>query len=243
LVIGNASGLGQITISNGSVQANSVVLTNGANSRLALIGGALSSGGTVVTNGQRFVVGNGSSAATFNLLGGVHWFGNGLEIANNSALSGCGTVNGNVTIDAGATVLANCGGTLTFAAIVTNNGTMRAIGGSVLESYGTVVNNGTIDIINGGTSFHGAFVNNGTVLDASSVKVSQVSRSGQDFAVQVPSVNGHTYQLQFATSLIPANWSDTAAPQSGTGGVLTFTDPGGATNLPARFYRVDCTAP
>jgi len=189
------------------------------------------------------VVGNGSSAAAFTMVGGAHSFGNGLEIANNGALSGCGTINGNVKIDSGATVLANCGGTLTFAAIVTNNGTMRANGGSVLESYGTLVNNGTIDIINGGKSFHGTFVNNGTVLDASSVKVSQVSQSGQDFVVQIPSVTGHTYQLQFRTSLTPTNWTSTAAPQSGTGRVLTFTDPGGATNLPARFYRVDCTAP
>jgi hypothetical protein len=210
---------------------------------MALIGGALSSGGTVVTNSQRFLVGNGSNAATFTMVGGMHSFGNGLEIANNSALTGCGTVNGNVTIDSGGTVLANCGGTLTFSGIVTNNGTMRAIGGSILESYGTVVNNGTIDIINGGTSFHGAFVNNGTVLNASSVKISQASRSGQDFVVQVPSVTGHTYQLQFTTSLTPTNWTNAGASQPGTGSFLTFTDPGGATNLPSRFYRVDCTAP
>jgi hypothetical protein len=196
-----------------------------------------------VTNGQNFLIGNGSSAAVFNLLGGTHSFANNLEITNNGTLTGCGTINGSVTIDSGATVLANCGGTLTFAVIVTNNGTMRANGGSVLESYGTVVNNGTIDIINGGKSFHGTFVNNGTVLDASSVKVSQVSQSGQDFVVQVPSFTGHTYQLQYATSLTPANWTNTGASQPGTGGVLTFTDPGGATNAPSRFYQVDCTAP
>jgi adhesin HecA-like repeat protein len=239
IVIGS-NGMGQMTISNGLVQANSLVLTNGANSQFALIGGALSSGGTVVTNNQSFVVGNGSGAATFNLMGGVHWFANNLEIANNGTLTGCGTVNGNVTIDSGATVLANCG-TLTFTGSLINNGTMRANGGCVLESYGTVVNNGIIDAINGGTNFHSGFTNNGTVLTASSVKISQVSKSGQDFVVQIPSVTGHTYQLQYTTSLTPANWTFVAS-QPGTGGVLTFTDTGGAAN-PQRFYRVKVTAP
>ena len=211
IVVGS-NGIGQMIISNGTVQANSLVLTNGANSQFALIGGALSSGGTVVTNSQRFLVGNGSSAATFSMAGGAHWFGNGLEIANNGILTGCGTINGNVTIDSGGTVLASCG-TLTFDGIVANNGTMRANGGSVLESYGPVVNNGTIDIINGATNFHGGFVNNGTVLTASSVKISQVSQSGQGFVVHIPSVAGHTYQLQYTTSLTPATWTPTGASQ------------------------------
>ena len=139
-------------------------------------------------------------------------------------------------------MLANCG-TLTFAAnSVINNGTMRANAGSVLESSGPVVNNGTIDIINGATNFPGGFVNNGTVLTASSVKISQASKSGPDMVIQIPSVTGHTYQLQYTTSLTPANWTPTALSQSGTGGVLSFTDPGGAAN-PQRFYRVLVTAP
>ena len=138
-------------------------------------------------------------------------------------------------------VLANCG-TLTFAGIVTNNGTMRANGGCVLESYGTVVNNGTIDIINGATNFHSGFTNNGTVLDAKSVRISQVSRSAQDFVIRIPSVLGHTYQLQYTASLTPANWTNIGLSQAGTGGVLTFTDPGGAANA-QRFYRLDVTAP
>jgi len=148
-----------------------------------------------------------------------------------------------VLVDAGGTVLSDCG-TLTFTGIVTNNGTMRAINGAVLETYSNLVNNGTIDVINGGvTNFHGAFINHGTILDASSVKISQVSQSGQDFDLQIPSVMGHTYQLQFTPSLTPTNWINTGPPQPGTGSTLTFTDPSGLTNFPARFYRIDCTAP
>jgi hypothetical protein len=264
-IIGN-SGVGQMTISNGTVTAADVVVGNNssnpgtltlaggimtvsslvatnANSVLAFNAGLLTSGGASVNNSQLFAVGNGSDAATYHLNGGVHSFANNLEVRNHAVLTGCGTVTGTVVVDSGGTVYANCDGKLTFTGAVTINGTMRAINGSILEAYGPVVNNGTIDIINGGvTNFHSGFFNNGTVLDAKSVRISQASKSSQDFVIQIPSVVGHTYQLQYTTSLTPTNWTNTGASQSGTGGVLTFTDPGGAA-YPLRFYRVAVTAP
>jgi hypothetical protein len=232
---------GTLVLSDGVVTVSSLVLeTNLAT--VSFNEGTLNSANTQATNGVPFVVGDGVDEANFVLQGGMHSF-NSLEISNAAVLSGCGTVTGPVRVDPGGTILSDCG-TLTFTGIVTNYGTMRAINGSVLETYSNLVNNGTIDIIDGGvTNFHGSFINHGTVLTASSVEVSQVNPSGQDFVVQVPSVAGHTYQLQYTTSLNPTNWMDTAAPQPGNGGVLTFTDSGGATNFPARFYRVDCTAP
>jgi len=232
---------GTLALNGGTVTVDDLILTTNLGV-VAFSAGTLYSRSTQATNGLPFVVGDGVNAANFQLLGGVHSF-NSLRIRNAARLSGCGTVTGNVVIDAGGTVLSDCG-TLTFTGIVTNNGTMRAINGSVLETYSNLVNNGTIDIINSGvTNFHGTFINHGTILDASSVKISQATASGLDFDVQVPSVNGHTYQLQFTTSLTPTNWTNTGSSQPGTGGVLTLIDPGGATNSPARFYRIDCTAP
>src|SRR5208283_3160199 len=65
-------------------------------------------------------------------------------------------------------------------------------------------NNGTIDIINGGvTNFHGWFTNNGTVLTAGRVAISSIFVTGNNVNVQIPSVPGHTYQLQFSSSLAP----------------------------------------
>ena len=232
---------GTLALNGGTVTVDDLILTTNLGT-VAFSSGTLYSASTQATNGVPFVVGDGLDAANFQLLGGVHSFNN-LHIRNAAMLSGCGTVTGSVLIDAGGTVLSDCG-TLTFTGIVTNNGTMRAINGSVLETYSNLVNNGTIDIINGGvTNFHGAFINHGTILDASSVKISQATTSGQDFDVQIPSAMGHTYQLQFTPSLTPTNWTDISAPQPGTGSVLTFIDPSGATNSPARFYRVDCIAP
>jgi hypothetical protein len=219
---------------------NSLVLPN-PSGQFNFTGGWLNAWGITNFNGQILTLGNGATPTTLNLLGGISFLSDGLMVSDNATLTGCGTVSGNVTIDSGATVLASCG-TLTFDGIVANNGTMRANGGSVLESYGPVVNNGTIDIINATTNFHGGFVNNGTVLTASSVRISQVSQSVQGFVVQIPSVTGHTYQLLYTTSLTPATWTPTGASQPGNGGVLSFTDTGGAAN-PQRFYRVEVTAP
>ncbi len=232
---------GTLALNGGTVTVDDLILTTNLGT-VAFSAGTLYSASTQATNGVPFVVGDGTDAANFNLLGGVHSF-NSLEIRNAAMLSGCGTVTGSVLIDAGGTVLSDCG-TLTFTGIVTNNGTLRAINGSVLETYSNLVNNGTIDIINGGiTNFHGTFINHGTILDASSVKISQALASGQDFDVEIPSVMGHTYQLQFTPSLAPTNWTNTGSPQPGSGSTLTFTDPSGLTNFPARFYRIDCTAP
>jgi len=234
---------GTLTFAGGVILADRLYLTNGLNSVFTFNAGTLSSGGAAVTNSQLFTVGDGISAARYHLLGGTHSFANGLRIRSNGTLSGCGTVIGNVTVDLGGLVLGDCGGMVTFTGILTNNGTLRVINGGTLEAYGTVVNNGTIDAINGNTNFHGLFINNGTVLNSKSPAISQASKSGQDFLVQIPSVVGHTYRLQYTVSLTPTNWINTASPQSGTGGILTFTDFGGATNTPARFYHIQVTAP
>ena len=242
LIIGQ-SGQGSLIQSGGVLTVDHWLATNSSGSVVTLNAGSFSATSGIVSNGSAFVVGDGVDAANYRLLGGIHSFVKGLRIRNSGTLSGCGTVTGTVTVDHGGLVQGDCGGLLTFTGIVTNNGLLRVINGGTLQSYGTLVNNGTIDAINGFTNFHSVFINNGTVLDAKSVVVSQVAPSGQDFVVWISSVMGHTYQLQYTASFTPATWASTGAPQSGTGGVLTFTDPGGTTNGVSRFYRIDVTAP
>ncbi|HVM60853.1 MAG TPA: hypothetical protein VMV72_08300 [Verrucomicrobiae bacterium] len=229
---------GALLLNSGTMTVNQLLLTNGANSAITFGGGGLNSAGTFVTNNQQFVVGNGATGANFHLLGGIHSFHDGLRIPNAAVLTGCGTVTGDVTIDSGGWVFTDCG-TLTFTGTVTNNYALGVDGG-VLEFYGPVVNNGAILLYNGGTTnFHGSFVNNGVVLDAGWVHVSVITNAGNDVIIEVPSASGFGYQLQVSPSLDTPVWTNSGAAQSGTGGVLTFTDPGGATNSPGRFYQVD----
>ena len=235
---------GTLTLDGGTAAVNQLVVTNGANGMVAFGSGELESAGTFVTNGQQFVVGNGALEANFHLLGGVHSFANGLRISNAATLTGCGTVTSSVTIDSGGSVFTDCG-TLTFTDTVTNNYAIAVDGvGSVLEFYGTVVNNAGILLYNGGTTdFHGSFINNGIVSNAGPVIVSSVSRLGDDMVIQAPSTHGFRYELQFTTSVVSPVWTNSGTPQSGTGSTLTFTDPGGATNIPNRFYQVDVIWP
>jgi hypothetical protein len=64
-----------------------------------------------------------------------------------------------------------------------------------------------------------------------------------DVNVQIPSLSGHTYQLQVTPSMTPTNWTNDGSSQAGNNATLTFTDSGGATNVPGRAYRIDVTAP
>jgi len=244
LNVSHFGGEGELTIDGGSVTVDGLIATNGTNSVLIFNSGTLDSKGTLIDNNQEFLVGDGTNAALYHLSGGTHIFSNGLHITKAATLSGCGTINGAVTVDAGGTILADCGGVLNFANGVVNNGTMTAINGSVLEASGLVVNNGLLDLINGGgTNFSGGFINNGTVLDFQNVQISQAGPSGPDFVIQIPSASGHTYQVQVTSTLTAPNWNGLGAAQSGNGSVLTFTDPGAMTNASSRFYRVEVTAP
>ena len=111
LVVGQA-GRGTFTQNGGVVTVDQLLVTNGTNSVFNFISGAFNTKSTTVSNTQTFAFGDGVGAATYHLLGGVHSFADGLRIRNNGTLSGCGTINGSVQVDAGGTMISDCGGTL-----------------------------------------------------------------------------------------------------------------------------------
>ena len=98
---------GTLTLSNGTVVADQIVVTNNSAS-LRFAGGMLTSRATVVSNGAPFVVGDGVTPATFFLDGGTHVFSGGLAITANATLAGCGTVIGNIIMDGGTNALTEC---------------------------------------------------------------------------------------------------------------------------------------
>jgi hypothetical protein len=238
------AGRGVLTQNGGTVTVDRLILTNGANSVYSFNAGTLQTkattvmdlqtsvvvtyptnivSSTIVTNPQTFVVGDGIQPATFHLLGGVHSFVNDLRIRTNASLTGCGTINGNVLVQ--GTVVADCGGTLTFTGVVTNNATLRAVNGTTLEFYAPVVNNGLIDVINGNTNFHAGVVNHGIILDAngdydgdglsnlqeylagtdptnsaSALRITSILPEGDDLRITWSAVTNKTYVVQVATN-------------------------------------------
>jgi len=87
---------GGFALSQGTVETDRLVLTNGAGT-FTLNNGTLRAKNMTVTNGQPFVVGDGANPATLLLQGGTFTFANGLVISPNATVTGCGTVVGPVT--------------------------------------------------------------------------------------------------------------------------------------------------
>jgi hypothetical protein len=209
----------------------------------SFMSGLLTSGGTFVTNGQNFVIGDGTDVATFHLAGGFHSFADGLMVDTNSFVTGCGTIDGSVVIDPDATVLANCGGTLTFTGIVINNGTLRAINGSVLEFYGPVVNNGLIDLSGGAAIFHSVFINNGSIIEpAPAFQITGIVQQANNILITWMSSPGETNELQVTPggpggTYSTNNFTPIFTVTNTVGSVTNYLDIGAATNS-SRYYRV-----
>jgi len=140
-----------------------------------------------------------------------------------------------LTISNGATVYL-AGGSLAVSGSITNNGIFKVSGTPSLAITGKFINNGVLDLINGPASLPPNFVNNGTVLNASNVKVQQFGITGTTLNLTIQSYVEHTYQLQRSSSLTNPNWIDAGAAQVGTGSNLEFTDPS-ATGAQG-FYQV-----
>jgi hypothetical protein len=241
LVVGLTS-LGKFVQSGGVVTVDQLLVTNGTNSVFNLASGLFKTKSTAVSNAQAFVVGDGTAAATFHLLGGIHSFADGLRIRNNAVLSGCGTIIGSVLVDAGGTVLTDCGGALTFTGVVTNNGLLQAVNGGVLESYGPVVNNDVIDVISGNTNFHSGFVNNGVVLTADNVpRIVSISVVGSNVGINFTTFSNLTHVVEYTSNLVSQSWTPLLS-LAGWGGVTNVTDPGVAV-LTQRFYRIHLQVP
>jgi len=161
---------GGVGLNGGTVTANQLIVNKSefSNNPFGFGSGLLVTGGTSVTNGESFAVGDGMNGAIFELIGGFHSFADGLVINSNSFLTGCGTIDGSVVVEPGGAVVANCGGTLTFTGTVTNNGSIFAVNGTFINFYGPVINDGSLVTTNGSVRFWAGIVNYGSlVLDPS----------------------------------------------------------------------------
>ncbi|MBS0658282.1 MAG: hypothetical protein JSR82_08575 [Verrucomicrobia bacterium] len=191
-------------------------------------------GGTLVLSGSIYSTGQNSIAGTLDLRGGG--LGNtpatttiqvGGRVVGGGALYGTVINNGTIsTTDS-----------IAFVGAITNNGVMRFRGGGRAQFYGpSFVNNGVLDVITGNLDFYNGttFVNNGVVLDSSVVKVKRTTVSGNQVNIVVDGYAEHVFQLQYSPDLTTP-FADLGAPQTGTGGELTFSDSlGGGRG----FYRV-----
>jgi hypothetical protein len=118
-----------------------------------------------------------------------------------------------------------------------NNGTLRLTGAAALTVGGALTNNGVLDIMTWSGSLPPAFVNNGTVLDRSLIRVTSPTVVGADFQVTIQGYAEHNYQLQYRDDLGSGTWQNFGASIAGTNAPIAFIHPSGAAAA-RRFYRV-----
>jgi len=194
--------------------------------------GWLTVGGSL-TNAGDFTVRTG---ATLSLTGGTITTPT-LEIESGATVDGCGTINGDIVNH--GTLRVNCPGGLTLNGIMENHGLVIVTNRSRIVFNGTVENSGTLDFIgSSATTLPAGFTNTGTLLDASTVKVESVARSGSTLTLTIQTYAGHTYELH-SGSLLTGTWSPVTGGltvQTNAAGLRTFT----VSNLPAGrlFFRV-----
>ena len=188
---------GILRLAAGSLSANSLWATGGV---LQVNGGALSvgllAGSGWISNHTDFVVGDGGSAATLNVVGGTLYIENNVIVTNRGTLYGSGTLAasngfGVVTIGSNAVIGAGASGT----------------------AVGTFTINATNVVLGGGGSYLWHWTNAtgtaGSAWDLVSVQgvLSNAASVGNRFAINVGSVasnfNADTdYTLLVATSTV-----------------------------------------
>lgn len=157
-----------------------------------------------------------------------------LNVSPGGQVTGAGTIAGDLN-NAGTI---NCSGSLSVTGDVVNNGTLCVTGGAVLNASGAFVNNGTLDLLTGAQTLPANLVNNGVIIDSSTLSQVQAAKNGSVVTITAKGYIGHNYQLQQSNSLTSPSWANIGNSQTPTSNhqILTFTDPA-PTGL-QRFYRI-----
>jgi hypothetical protein len=171
LAVTNAAGTGRIvvgqlgqgtfTLNSGVVSVNQLFVTNNTagatvNTNVFVFNsGQLNTAGTTVSNGLPFFIGNGTGAATNNLLGGTHSFDTSLTISSNSMLE----------------LLVSNPTTITTPVMVNQAGGLFVVDGGSLTINGVVTNFGNVNFINANVTFNGDYFDYGTTLSDDPISV------------------------------------------------------------------------
>ncbi len=223
--------------------AHLLALTKIGTGTLTLTGTNNYSGLTAVAAGTLQVLGQlattnfiiVSSSATLDL-GGTLTAGL-VQINSGGTLTGCGTISGPLVNHGTVVAVCGAGQKLTINGSFTNHGTLQLIAGTALEVTGTFVNNGVIDIITSEGGLPPGIINNGVIINSSSVAVQSVDLTGGDVTISIMTYANHNYQLKRATSLSLPVWTNVGLPEPGTGGVVQLID-SPAPAVDQLYYRV-----
>jgi T5SS/PEP-CTERM-associated repeat protein len=252
---------GTMTINGGMFTTDHLFLTN-STGHIAFNGGIVRTRGTTVSNGAPFVVGNGAQPANLHLLGGTHFFANGLVISSNATLTGCGVVIGTITNR--GTIATNCAGmppnisqqpssqtvtqgaTALFSVVASGDPPLHyqwQLGGlTIPDATNSMFTIAKAQPTNGGN--YQVVVSNmsGSVTSVvATLKVlvqpalTNAVLVGTNLSFSFQSVTGLSYTIEYKTNLTDAAWIPLRT-ETGNGSLFTITD--NVTAAASRFYRI-----
>ncbi len=248
LFIGGGGAQNSFTFNGGTITVNELVLSSA--SVFNFNSGVLNLEYAIVTNGSAFVVGNGTSAATLNLLPSfLHVYSSGLNISANATLTGIGAISNNVTLANGATLAPGSGATVGTLTVKQN----LTLGNSSVLQYGLGTNSdltavggnltlgGTLNISNAGgftNTTYTLFTYSGT-LTYNGVTIGSTPNAGLVYTISTNSANAVSLNVGFTSpagaisgsaSVNAGDSGDTYSISSVSGATTyTWTVPTGAT--------------
>jgi hypothetical protein len=201
----------------------------GASSMLSVGSFEVLGGQAIVSVGGQLTATNGGSQSHITVWPGA-------ALVNEGGSVTCGYLN------VLGTFQESSGGTVMVDGAVTNQGTLRLLGSAQLKAGGAFINNGILDIMTWTGALPSGFVNNGSILDRTAIKVDSSGAVGGDFDLTIMGYTGHSYQLQYANSLDPVSWTNLGAPQPGNQASLVFVHTN-AVSAGHGFYRIAVDLP
>lgn len=183
---------GTNVLKSGLAEVDRLFLTN-APGFFEFNGGMLTLRATTNNNGRTFTIGNGTNAATLQLLGGTNFFANNLVVASNASLIGNGTITGNLTNQAGGTLSPG-----TSIGKFTVNGALNLLAGStnIFEINKAPLTNDSL-VVTGAVAYGGTLIVTnlgGTLTNGDNFKLfTGASYSGTFSALVLPSLSPGLY--------------------------------------------------
>lgn len=177
---------GTNVLNGGLMEVNHLRIVN-SGGQFEFNGGTLRSGGTTISNGRVFTVGNGIGVTTLQLLRGTHLFSDALSVANNASLTGTGSIAGLVIVQPGGTL--SPGSSLGSLAL---NRTPALQGTTLMEisRSGTTRTNDQIQV-------------NAAIIYGGALVVTNVGPTALTQGDRFPLYNATNYSGSFSSLLLP----------------------------------------
>jgi hypothetical protein len=245
-------GVGRVAVSNSTWHASRIVVGQGTTARgtLTIDGGEVAANATVTYGGLLIGLNGCKSTGVVAITNGKLYVTNDTHDCELEVRSGTLTIAGGYVLCDRIIITNACANFVrTGGTFVYNGGLVLSAadtdGDGIINSYEIAYGLDPLDPINatrdtdgdGLTDLQEYLAGTDPTNSASAFRITGITPEGNDLRVTWTTAIGRTNALQYSTS-IAADYADIFTVTNTAGTVTDYLELGGATNAPARFYRV-----